>query len=72
MIYPLSGLLFGAVLGAWRARRHGGKTADMVQWAVAFAIILGILGLFLLREGAAFGIMPYGTQALHIMPAEKG
>ncbi len=26
----------------------------------------------LMREGAAFGAMPYGTEALHIMRAEKG
>ncbi len=48
MIYPLSGLLFGAVLGAWRARSRGGKMLDMLQWAAVFAIIFGILGMFLL------------------------
>ncbi|MBR2656761.1 hypothetical protein [Yoonia sp.] len=48
MIYPLSGLLFGAVLGAWRAKSRGGKLFDMLQWAAVFAIIFGILGMFLL------------------------
>ncbi|WP_322892604.1 MULTISPECIES: hypothetical protein [unclassified Yoonia] len=48
MIYPLAGLLFGAALGAWRAKSRGGKVPDMLQWAAAFAILFGILGLFLL------------------------
>ncbi|WP_334064303.1 hypothetical protein [Limimaricola cinnabarinus] len=48
MILPLTGLLIGALLGAWRAKRHGGGTADMAQWGAAHALALGILGLFLL------------------------
>lgn len=48
MIYPLAGVLFGAVLGAWRAKSRGGKIPDMLQWAMAFAILFGILGLFVL------------------------
>jgi len=46
MIYPLAGLLLGAVTGAWRARARGGKTADMVQWALVHALVFGLAGLF--------------------------
>lgn len=48
MIFPLSGMLFGAVLGALRARSKGGKGKDIVQWGAVFAIIFGLVGLFLL------------------------
>ena len=48
MIFPLSGMLFGAVLGAFRARSKGGKGKDMVQWGAVFAIIFGLVGLFFL------------------------
>ena len=47
MIYPLGGLLFGAVLGAFRARQRGGKPADMAQWAAVFAMIFGVIGMFI-------------------------
>jgi cation transporter-like permease len=46
MIYPIAGLVLGALLGAWRARARGGKTADMVQWAIVHGLILGLVGLF--------------------------
>jgi cation transporter-like permease len=45
MIYPLAGLLIGAIAGALRARARGGKAADMVQWAIVHALILGLAGL---------------------------
>ncbi|WP_341213601.1 hypothetical protein [uncultured Limimaricola sp.] len=48
MILPLTGLFIGAVLGAYRARRHGGGAADMAQWGAAHALALGIVGLFVL------------------------
>ncbi len=48
MIYPLSGLLLGAVIGAIGARRQGGRTADLLQWATVGALICGIIGLFVL------------------------
>lgn len=48
MIYPLSGLVIGAVLGAIGANRNGGKTADLLQWAAVGAMICGIIGLFVL------------------------
>jgi hypothetical protein len=46
MIYPLAGLVLGAIAGAIRARARGGKTADMVQWAIVHGLILGLAGLF--------------------------
>lgn len=48
MIFPLSGLVIGAIIGAWRAKTRGGKGKDMAQWAVVFAIIFGLIGLFTL------------------------
>lgn len=48
MIYPLAGLLIGAVLGALNARRRGGKRLDLLQWAAVGAIIGGLAGLFVL------------------------
>lgn len=48
MIYPLAGLIMGALLGAWGARSRGGKRLDLLQWAAAGAIMGGILGLFVL------------------------
>ena len=48
MIYPLAGLIFGALFGAFRAKARGGKTADLLQWGTAFAMIFGVVGLFVL------------------------
>lgn len=48
MIYPLSGLIIGAILGAVRAKMRGGKPADMLQWGAATAILCGLVGLFIL------------------------
>lgn len=42
----LGGLVLGAGLGAMTARRHGGKGADMAQYAAGFGIAFGLLGLF--------------------------
>ncbi len=48
MIFPVAGILIGAFLGAWQARRRGGAAQDMAQWATVFALILGLVGLFVL------------------------
>ncbi|MBS1304178.1 hypothetical protein [Loktanella sp. SALINAS62] len=48
MIYPLGGLLIGALIGVWRAWSNGGNARDMAQWAGSFAILFGIIGLFVL------------------------
>ncbi len=48
MIYPLAGLVLGALFGAWGARRRGGKRFDLLQWATTGAIMGGLVGLFVL------------------------
>ncbi|MDG1376294.1 MAG: hypothetical protein P8P56_04585 [Yoonia sp.] len=48
MIYPLGGLLIGAILGALSAKMRGGTGFDLLQWAAVFAIVLGLVGLFIL------------------------
>ena len=48
MIFPLSGMLIGAIIGALRAKSKGGKAKDMLQWGAVFAIIFGLIGLFIL------------------------
>ncbi len=35
--------LAGAILGAFNAKRRGGKAADMAQYAIAHAIIFALL-----------------------------
>ena len=42
----LSGLLFGALLGALRARRRQGSSADIAQYAAVHAILFALIGLF--------------------------
>jgi hypothetical protein len=39
--------LFGAILGGLRARRRGGKAADIAQYAAAHAIAFALVGLLL-------------------------
>ena len=48
MIFPLAGLFIGAVLGAIQARRKGGNGKDQAQWAVVFAMIFGVIGVFVM------------------------
>ena len=48
MIYPVAGLFLGALLGAFNARRKGGTGKDIAQWAIVFATIGGLIGLFAL------------------------
>lgn len=38
--------LFGALLGALRARRRQGTGFDVAQYAAAHAILLAIIGVF--------------------------
>jgi hypothetical protein len=42
----LLALVVGAGLGAWRAKRRGGRVLDMVQYGAAHAIPLMLLALF--------------------------
>lgn len=48
MILPLAGLLLGLLIGAFRAKKRGGKTEDILQWAVIHGLILAMIGLFAL------------------------
>lgn len=48
MIYPLAGLVIGALLGISGARRRNGSGLDLAQWAAVGGIIGAIVGLFLL------------------------
>lgn len=45
-VLVLSALVLGAALGAWRAKRRGGRILDMVQYGAAHAIPLMLLALF--------------------------
>ena len=47
MIFPLIGMFLGAIFGAWRAKSRDGNRLDMLQWGAVFAILFGIIGLFL-------------------------
>lgn len=44
---PVLGLVFGAITGALVAKRRGGNGLDMAQYAGSFAIIFGLIGLFI-------------------------
>jgi len=45
-VWIIVAMVVGAVLGAWRAKRRGGKVLDMLQYAAAHAIPLMIVALF--------------------------
>lgn len=45
MPFAIIGFLLGALWGAIRAKSRGGKTADLVQWALVHGLILAIIGL---------------------------
>ncbi|MEN8894543.1 MAG: hypothetical protein ABF248_00425 [Yoonia sp.] len=48
MILPLFGILIGALIGIFMAKRRGGTRLDLLQWGVVVAIIGAIIGLFVL------------------------
>lgn len=48
MIFPFAGLVLGALLGAFEARRKKGNRLDMAQWGGVGAVVGGLIGLFLL------------------------
>lgn len=43
----ITGAVFGAFLGALRARNRGGRRLDMLQYGTAHAIALALIGVFL-------------------------
>ncbi|SNY53787.1 hypothetical protein SAMN06297129_2628 [Pseudooceanicola antarcticus] len=46
-MFAVAGLVIGAFLGAWRAKRRGGDRRDMFQYAASHAILFALIGLFL-------------------------
>ena len=48
MIFPLGGMVFGALLGVFGAKRRGGKPLDLAQWGGVLAILGGVIGMFAL------------------------
>jgi hypothetical protein len=46
-MFVIGGLVLGAVTGGLTARRRGGKPADIAQWATVWAILFGLVGLFI-------------------------
>jgi hypothetical protein len=43
----IAGVMLGGALGAMTAAKRGGKRLDILQYATAFGIAFGLLGLFL-------------------------
>ncbi len=48
MIIPFGALVLGLLLGAVRARLRGGKVKDILQWALVYAILFAVVGLFVM------------------------
>lgn len=46
-MFVIGGLLVGAIGGGLRAKARGGKLADILQYAVVYAILFGLAGLFI-------------------------
>ncbi len=46
-VLVVAALVLGVLVGAWRAKRRGGKAVDMLQYAAAHAIPLMILAMFI-------------------------
>ncbi|WP_169053191.1 hypothetical protein [Falsirhodobacter xinxiangensis] len=43
----IAGLLGGAIIGAFQAKRRGGRAMDMLQYGAGYAIFLSLVGLLL-------------------------
>jgi hypothetical protein len=46
-MFVIGGLFLGALGGGLRARARGGKPADIAQYAAVYAILFGLIGLFI-------------------------
>jgi hypothetical protein len=42
----LAGLVFGALFGAGLAKKRGGNTLDLLQYAAGFGIFFALAGMF--------------------------
>ncbi len=47
MLLATIGLVLGALLGAYVARRRKGVLADMLQFAAVYGLVFALAGLFL-------------------------
>ncbi|MEL7167511.1 MAG: apolipoprotein acyltransferase [Pseudomonadota bacterium] len=57
MIY-IPAALIGGLIGGFTAKKRGGATADIAQYAVAYGIAFGLLGLLttiVLHRNGVFG-----------------
>ncbi|WP_172827902.1 hypothetical protein [Neptunicoccus sediminis] len=45
-MFTIPAFLIGAIIGWYRARKFGGKTADKLQYSVIHGIIFFLLALF--------------------------
>jgi len=45
-MFVIAGVVLGALGGGWQAKRRNGKPADIAQYAAVYAILFGLLGLF--------------------------
>jgi hypothetical protein len=45
-MFVIGGVILGALSGGLTARKRGGKPADIAQWAAVWAILFGLIGLF--------------------------
>ncbi|MCU0827002.1 MAG: hypothetical protein MUE52_06265 [Tabrizicola sp.] len=46
-MFVIGGLVLGVAFGGLSAKRRGGKPADIAQYAAVYAILFGLIGLFL-------------------------
>ncbi len=43
----IAGLILGAMLGAYTARKRGGRLGDILQYAAVYGILLGLFGMLI-------------------------
>ncbi len=41
----IGGLILGALLGAYTARKRNGRLGDILQYAAGYGILLGLVGM---------------------------
>jgi hypothetical protein len=46
-MFVFGGMILGALIGGFTARRRGGRPLDIAQYAAVFAIIFAVLGVIL-------------------------
>ena len=43
----ISGVVIGALLGAFSARKRGGRLGDILQYAAVYGILFGLAGMLI-------------------------